>query len=170
MEFLTTGFLPTRGSFSLDLIFVGMILICSVMLVSILVVRILKQVQVHRRIQTYLAMTLGVIVILFEIDVRFLTDWRQLAESSSLYHVGWVDTALWIHLLFAIPTPLIWGYVVYHALKKYHFAELSHENGAGVLLVSAPQHSHRFWGRVAATMMLLTSTTGCVFYWVAFAC
>ena len=165
MEFLTKGFLPTRGSFSLDLIFVGMIVICGIMLFSILAVRLLNKPRMHRRIQLYLAMTLGLIVVLFEIDVRFLTDWRTLAESSAFYQSGWVDLTLWIHLLFAIPTPLIWVYVVYHALKKYHFSD-----GSPKVTVAESNHSHRYWGRIAASMMMLTSTTGCVFYWFAFAC
>ena len=155
---LANGFLPTRGSFMLDFVFVAMFAVSAVMIASILLVRLRKQYQLHRSIQTALAIVLAVTVALFEIDVRFMIDWRELARPSAFYESGLVDWALWVHLAFAIPTPLVWGYVVVQALRK--FPKPAHPG--------VHSRAHRFWGRIAAGLMLMTAITGCCFYWLAF--
>ena len=160
MTLLANGFLPTRGSFVLDAVFIAMFVICAVMVVSIWLVKYKRKYQTHRRIQMGLAIFLAVAILIFEIDVRFVTDWRQLAESSRFYANGIVDLSLGIHLLFAIPTPFVWAYVVVQALRKFPANTVPNEHS----------RAHRFWGRIAALMMLATAATGCVFYWLAFAC
>ncbi len=144
----------------LDTVFVAMFAICAVMMLSIWFVRYRSLYKIHRQIQIGLAAVLAVAIFVFEIDVRFVTDWRSLASSSRFYDTGMVDRALWIHLMFAIPTPFVWAYVVVQALRKF-----PREVGPG-----EHSRSHRFWGRIAAALMLLTAVTGCIFYWLAFAC
>ncbi len=158
MLLVANGFLPTRGSIVLDAIFIGMFLINAAMIFSIYLVRFRKQYRMHRRIQVWLAVILAVAVVLFEIDMRFVTDWRKLAEPSRFYESGMVDRWLWIHLAFAIPTPFLWLFVVIRALRQF------------VLETKPGGHSqsHRFWGWIAAASMLMTAITGCIFYWLAF--
>lgn len=160
MLLIANGFLPTRGSLVLDAVFLAMFVICAVMLASIFLVRYQQKYETHRRIQTGLAVFLAIAVAIFEIDVRFITDWRSLAESSQYYADGLVDRALWIHLMFAIPTPFVWAFVVVQALRKF----------PKQLAPNDHSRSHRFWGRVAVGLMLMTAVTGCIFYWLAFAC
>ena len=70
------GFLPTRGSFMLDFVFVAMIAIIPVMTWSIVyLARIRHMYELHKRVQIALALVLLVAVVLFELDVRFFTDW-----------------------------------------------------------------------------------------------
>jgi putative membrane protein len=160
MHLVASGFLPTRGSWVLDTVFLGMFLICLLMTISIGRVRYKRQFQTHKNLQLGLAGFLVVAITVFEIDIRFITDWRQLAEASEFYSNGTVDFALLIHLCFAIPTPFLWGFVVFSAIRKF-----PHPPRPG-----RHSHSHRIWGRVAAAMMGMTAITGCIFYWLAFAC
>ena len=85
-------------------------------------------------------------------------DWRQLAEASPYYESGVVDYALWIHLAFAVPTPLLWIFVIVQALRRFPKPANASEYSA----------RHILWGRVAAGAMLLTAATGWAFYWLAF--
>ncbi len=151
-------FCRLRGSFVLDFVFVAMFVVCVVMVASILSVRFRKAYQLHRLLQVSLAVVLAIAVGIFEIDVRFFTDWRELARPSAYYESGYVDLALWIHLAFAIPTPFVWAYVVIRALRYF-------PNPAKP---GSHSQSHRFWGRIAAGLMLMTAITGCIFYWLAF--
>lgn len=155
---MSSGFLPARGSFMLDLIVVAMLVVSVVMLVSVALVRYGKLHRVHRAIQTGLAVLLLLAIIGFEIDLRFFTNWRELARPSPWFESGWVDRMLWLHLAFAIPTPFVWGVVVWQALRNY-------ADG-----FPDPQHRarHRLGGRIAVALMLLTAVTGWVFYWFAF--
>ena len=157
---LANGFLPTRGSFVLDFVFLGMFAIVIGLLLSIFWVKFRQLFRVHKRFQIGLSIFLIAAITIFEIDVRFITDWRVLASESRFYDSGLVDRFLWIHLSFAIPTPIVWLTVVVMALRRFPAK-------------AAPgEHSqfHRRWGWIAVVMMLMTTTTGCVFYWLAFVC
>jgi putative membrane protein len=160
VQLIAQGFLPTRGSLVLDSVFVAMFAICAVLMLSIGWVRFANRYRTHRKLQIGLAMILAVAILVFEVDVRFVTDWRKLAEGSKFYAGGTVDRALWIHLAFAIPTPLVWIYVVVQALRNFPKDPVPGKHSS----------NHRFWGWVATGMMWLTAVTGCVFYWLAFAC
>lgn len=155
--FLAQGFLPTRGSYVLDAVFLAMFAIAIVLIASIYWVRQGKY-ELHRKIQIILSAVLLAAILIFEFDVRFITDWRSMASQSPFYESGIVGTALIIHLVFAIPTPFIWIAVLFRALKQ--FSRPARPNGHS--------GSHKFWGWVATLMMLATSITGCTFYWLAF--
>jgi uncharacterized membrane protein YozB (DUF420 family) len=152
------GFLPTRGSFMLDFVFVAMFAIVIVMAISIWLVRSRRQYRWHKRIQIATALTLLVTIVAFEYDIRFLTEWRELAARSPYYDSGLVNWTLAIHLLFAIPTPLIWIFTMVQALRR---------------MPNPPRpgdysRQHRFWGWTATAFMGMTALTGWVFYYVAF--
>jgi uncharacterized membrane protein YozB (DUF420 family) len=152
------GFLPTRGTFMLDFVFVAMFLIVLTLGISIYLVRQKRKFQLHKRIQLVTALVLLITVVAFEIDVRFFVDWKELAKPSRFYDSGWVHRSLWIHLIFAVPTPLIWVYTIVMALRRFP---------------DPPQPSddsphHKRWGWVSAIMMCATAATGWVFYVLAF--
>jgi len=155
--FADQGLLPTRGSLVLDLIVCAIGLALAVLAFSIYSVRVRRNYALHRQIQTVLSIVLLIAVVAFEIDVRFLTDWRAAAEKSPFYASGWVDRVLWIHLSFAIPTPFIWGWIFYRAWKGFRPLE-----------PGAHSRFHRRWGWIAASLMALTVVTGWLFYWMAF--
>lgn len=155
------GFLGTRGSLMLDLVFLAMFAIVPALLLSIYLVRFRQRYQLHKTLQLTLGSVLLLAVAAFEIDMRLFTDWEQRAAPSPYYSAeGWsaVWIALVIHLCFAIPTTLLWIYVIVQALRKFP-------------RVPAPgphSLSHVVWAWLATVGMLMTAVTGWGFYWLAF--
>ena len=148
----------------LDFVFVALFAIIPVMAWSIWLVKFRRPDQTykcewHKRIQLALAAILLVAVVAFEVDMRFITkDWRSLAMASPYYASKLVDYSLWIHLCFAVPTPLLWVFVIVRALQKF-------PQPAAPCAYSS---RHMLWGRIAATALFMTALTGWVFYWLAF--
>ena len=107
-------------------------------------------------------MTLGaillVVVILFEIDIR-LHGWETRAASDAgSMPAATVWYALYIHLVFAISTIILWPVTIYLALRNF-----SNPPEPG-------PHSriHVPLARLAALDMVMTAVTGWGFYWLAF--
>ncbi|REJ67387.1 MAG: DUF420 domain-containing protein [Planctomycetota bacterium] len=157
------GFLGNRSSLMLDVVFVAMFLVLPVMAWSIYQVRFKRRYALHKRVQLLLGIVLLITVVLFEIDIR-LNGWRDLAADSPYYSDDWtqgaVNWSLWVHLIFAISTCVLWVYVIFTALR--HFARDP--------VPSSFSAKHIFWARLAAIDMTLTAITGWVFYWLAFVC
>jgi len=155
------GFLGTRASLMLDVVFLAMFAVVPLMLVSVYLVKYRQMYVFHKRIQLLLAAVLTLAVTLFEIDVR-VNEWRPRAAASPFYDerlgYGWMNWALWIHLVFAVSTTVLWIYVVVQALRK-----IPRPPGP-----SAYSAQHIFWARLATLDMTLTAITGCVFYYLAF--
>ena len=147
----------------LDFVTLAMLAVVLVLSFSIYVVRFKKNKRLHRTIQISTAAILALALIAFEIDVRFITDWRELAKASPFYQSGWVDRCLAVHLVFAIPTPVVWGVVIFMALRRFKPDNLRSDSA-----VSDFNRFHRTSGRIAAAFMFLTAITGWVFYYVAF--
>lgn len=154
------GFLGTRASVMLDVVFLAMFAVVPLMLWSICQVRYRRRYLLHKRVQLALAAVLLVAVLAFEIDMRFFTDWQVRAEPSPFFTspVNWVKIALWIHLFFAIPTAVIWVYVVWHALRYIPDPPRPSEHSA----------RHIRWAWFAAWEMAGTAVTGWAFYYLAF--
>ena len=155
------GFLGTRGSFMLDVVFLAMMLVLPIMGISRFLVRNRGKHALHRRIQLILAVVLLAAVIAFEVDVRVF-GWRDRAAPSPFWQDGawndWIDYSLIVHLCFAIPTPFIWGGVIWGALRGFPKPTRP----------GAHSKTHRRWGTIAMVMMAMTSITGWIFYWLAF--
>ena len=155
---LGNGFLGTRATWVLDAILVSTLLVVAVMSVSIALVKFGRKYKTHRNIQTSLAVLLFVAVVAFEIEIRLFTNWRELAQPSPYYATGWVGTALWVHLLFAIPTPFIWFATIWTAIRWFRPNLGPNEHSS----------KHKILGRMAAGSMMLTTVTAWIFYYVAF--
>ena len=146
----------------LDVVFVAMLAVVPVMTLSIWLVRYRRRYQLHKRLQLAQAILLLVAVAAFELEMR-MNGWVERARPSPYWVDGrWndvIDYSLAVHLVFAIPTPLLWATVIVRSLR--HFPRPP----------SPGTHSrqHMSWGRVAATGLLLTAITGWIFYWLAFA-
>ena len=151
------GFLGTRGSFMLDVVFLAMFAVVPAMAVSIYLVKFGRRYSLHKWLQVALGMVLLGTVTAFEIDMA-RHGWRERAEPSPYYSRDLVDGMLYVHLFFAIPTVLIWAYVIIDALRKYPSPP------------TPGKHSrrHKFWGWTAAVEITMTALTGWIFYWLAF--
>jgi uncharacterized membrane protein YozB (DUF420 family) len=142
----------------LDFVALAMVGVVVALSYSIYQIRIKKRPVLHRNLQIATAIILTLALIAFEVDVRFITKWRQLAEVSPFYDSGIVSLWLNIHLLFAIPTPFVWGFVIVMGLRRF---KTGFSQGAY-------NRTHRITGRIAAAFMFLTAITGWIFYYLAF--
>ncbi len=96
------------------------------------------------------------VVVLFELEVR-IYGWRQFAEPSPFYDTI-LFPVLYVHLFFAISTPLLWIYTIVGAVRR--FAKPPRPNDY------SPRH--RRVARLAAIAMLCTAFTSWTFYYLAF--
>jgi len=151
------GFLGTRASLMLDVVFLAMFLVLPVMGLSIGMVRFRKNYLWHKRAQLILAVVLLTAVAAFEIDMQFVSGWRDRAAPSPYWKTG-VMTSLDVHLVFSISTFFLWLYVVTGALRN-----IPRPPGP-----SSYSRRHTFWARLAAIDLVLTALTGWIFYWLAF--
>lgn len=152
------GFLGTRASLMLDVVFLAMFVVVPVLGWSVYLARVRRKYQLHKQVQVTLGIVLLAAVTLFEVDMR-INGWTQRTIESPYWATGMVRNALVVHLVFAVSTAVLWVVVIARALRNFP---------------SPPQpgpHSawHRRWGWAAAIDMGLTSLTGWIFYWLAFA-
>lgn len=157
------GFLGTRGSVMLDMVFLAMFAVVPVLLFSIYLVKFRRKYDLHRKIQLTLGVVLLLAVTAFEIDMQFLTDWEARAEPSPYFDPArkWacpVGIGLLVHLCFAVPTAGLWIFVIWRAVQKFPKPTVPN--------AYSPRHIR--WGRTAAVGMLGTAVTGWIFYVLAF--
>lgn len=156
------GFLGTRASLMLDVVFLAMFAIVPVLAVSIYGVKSRLNFKLHKLVQLTLGIVLLIAVTAFEVDMRFFTDWEARAVGSPYYSAeGWsgVWISLAIHLFFAIPTLFLWIAVIVLALRRFPAPPAPGPHSA----------AHRRLGWLAALGMSLTAVTGWIFYGMAFA-
>ncbi|MBI2825163.1 MAG: DUF420 domain-containing protein [Planctomycetia bacterium] len=174
------GFLGTRASLMLDVVFLAMFAVLPVLAFSIYLVRYRQKYLWHKRIQLTLGVVLLATVALFEFDMR-VNGWRDRAIDSPYYgamerpgwllstiHVrllgqaevpGLVFTALAIHLVFAVTTALLWVGTIVQAVRQFPHPPMP----------CAYSPRHKLLARIAAIDMGMTALTGWIFYWLAFA-
>ncbi len=173
------GFLGTRASLMLDVVFLAMFAVLVILAVSIFLVRNRRNFLWHKRIQLILGLVLLVTVALFEADMR-INGWLDRAAPSRFYAPmaspspvlstiyvkilgraevpGLVFTALSIHLFFAVTTSFLWIWVIAQALRRFSKPPVPNDYSP----------SHKFWAWLAAIDMGFTALTGWIFYVLAF--
>ena len=160
---MSHGFLGYDGStFMLDFVVAALVLIVPALLFSLYFVKVQRNFVAHRNLQLVLAGVLMLAVIAFEIDIRTHGGWRAIVGSrQSPLSAEQLETAkqtLYVHLIFAISTPLLWGTTIALALKR-------------MPKPPAPcEHSrlHKTLGWMSVIDLVLTSATGLLFYYRAF--
>ncbi len=157
-----SGFLPGRATLMLDVVVVAMAVVLVVLAVSVYLVKFARGYRSHKMIQLALALSLLVVLMLFETDIHFLSNWMERADASPYFEAstrsGPVIYVLWVHLFFAITTFVLWSVVLGRALMR--FPRPPGPNGHS--------REHARWGTIAALDMVMTTVTGWIFYWMAF--
>ena len=154
------GFLGTRGSLMLDVVFLAMFAVIPLLAWSVLLAR-RGRFALHKKVQLTLGGVLLLAVLAFEAEMR-LVGWSHRAQPSPYWRGdAWDDPvhySLMVHLFFAIPTAVLWLVVIVRALRNFPSppAPGSHSRW------------HRCWARLAAFEMMMTALTGLLFYWLAF--
>jgi putative membrane protein len=156
------GFLGTRASLGMDVVLVGLFALLPVLGWSIAAVR-RGRYDVHKRLQLFIVAALAAAIVIFEVDVRLVSDWRERARAAWLPggNAWWptgVLTALGIHLLFAVSTFVLLAWVTTEAVLRFPRPPAPGAHGP----------RHRWMARLAALDLVCTAVTGSVFYWLAF--
>jgi len=146
----------------LDVVFLAMFVVVPLLTASVFLVKARGRYQLHKTLQLVMASVLLTAVLLFELDMR-VNGWEQRAEPSPYFDGTnkWTCPAgisLIVHLSFAVPTLLLWIYVVVQALRNF-----SRPPGPG-----PHSRAHARTGWLAAGGMAMTAVTGWIFYWLAF--
>ncbi len=152
------GFLGTRASLMLDVVFTAMFVVVPVLLWSVYQVKRQRRYALHKTIQITLAVVLAVAVTLFEIDMQW-NGWRARACGPDRETVSAAATiALRCHLPFAVSTAGLWVLVIVQALRH-----IERPPRPGPY-----SRQHVFWARLATIDMVLTAVSGWIFYLLAF--
>ena len=160
---MSDGFLGFRTSLMLDVVVCALVLVVPAILTSLYLVKVKKNYTTHRNIQLTLAAILLLAVAAFEIDMQLVQGgWQEVVAKREVplnaEQLASVRTVLWIHLVFAISSPILWAVTIVLALKH-------------IPKPPAPcPHSrlHAKLGWAATVDLVLTSVTGLWFYYVAF--
>ena len=160
---MTDGFLGYKTSFMLDCVVCALAVVVPTMIYSLYLVKVAKRFVAHRNIQLGLAVVLLVAVGAFEIDMQLIQGgWRAVVDKRvdklSPEQIVAVQKVLWIHLVFAVTSPILWVVTIALALKR-----MPKPPGPG-------PHStlHKKLGWASTLDLVLTSITGVWFYYVAF--
>ncbi|MGE0607988.1 MAG: DUF420 domain-containing protein [Pirellulales bacterium] len=154
------GFLGTRASIMLDVVFLAMFVVLPVMGWSIWLVKHRQRFGLHKTVQLVLGVVLLLAVTAFEVDMRFISGWTERAAGPAGGEpAAVVYRALSVHLVFAISTALLWTFVIVQALRKFPHPPRPCDY--------SPRH--KLWAWLAAIDMTGTAITGWIFYWLAFA-
>lgn len=158
------GFLGTRASLGMDVVLVGLVALLPVLAWSVSLAR-RGHYLAHKRLQLFIVAALLAALVVFEIDIRLISDWKIRAAGGAPWgrppNVWWptgVLVALGIHLVFAVSTPVLLAWVVWEALRRFPTPPAPGSHGP----------RHRVMARLAAADLVLTAITGTVFYWLAF--
>lgn len=150
------GFLGTKAPFMMDLVVLALFAIIPVLIYSIKLAKTGQYIK-HKSIQIALAIILLISVILFEIEIRIAGGIYQLIDIAPSERLLF-DIVLYTHLFFAITTPLIWGFVIFSAIKNFD----------GKSFPARYANKHRLWGKIATIDLILTSLTGFLVYYLGF--
>ena len=161
---MANGFLGYNASFMLDVVVCALVAVVPVLAYGI---RLAKQGRylAHRNLQLALAAVLLVTVAAFEIDLQLIhRGWVNVVnkpgEAARLTgeQLAFVRQVLWVHLVFAISTPLLWAVTIGLALRRFPSPPVPGPHS----------HLHKKLGWLSTLDLTATSVTGLIFYYFAF--
>ena len=162
---LKDGFLGYRTSFMLDFVVCALVVIVPLLLWSLWLVKVRRNYSAHKKLQILLGIVLLVAVSAFEIDLQIVHGgWENIVRKSFpddadlAAKVSQAQPWLWIHLLFAITTPILWVITLVVALRKFPTPPLPGQHS----------RTHKTLGWLSTIDISLTAVTGLLFYYIAF--
>lgn len=160
---MSDGFLGYRTSFMLDAVVCALVVVVPTIVVSLYLVKVKKNYVAHRNVQIGLAVVLLFAVSAFEIDMQQIQGgWENVVAKRevplSVDQLETVRHVLWVHLIFAVSSPVLWLITIVLAVKR---------------MPKPPgpcEHSelHKKLGWASTIDLVLTAVTGLWFYYVAF--
>ena len=122
---MSHGFLGNDASFMLDFVVCALVLLVPLLAFSLYTVKFRRNYELHRGLQATLAAILLVAVVAFEVDMRWHGGWKQIVNKDSEHprltdeELAPVEKVLYVHLVFAISTPVLWGATLLLAWKRF---------------------------------------------------
>lgn len=159
------GFLGYEASLMLDVVVCALVLVVPWLLFSIYTVKVKRNYALHKTLQLALAVVLTLAVTAFEVDMQFIHGgWENIVNKNpeaprrSPEELATIRILLYVHLCFAVTTPVLWAVTIALALKRFPNP------------VAPSQHSslHKKLGWLSTVDLTLTSVTGLMFYYMAF--
>lgn len=141
----------------MDVVAASMLVVVPVLAVSLLALH-RKNYAIHKRLQLGLAGLLGVVIVLFEVEVRTV-DWRPAARPSPFYDTL-LFPVLYFHIFMSVTTTVLWVVTIFTALRGFR-------DPAGPR-PGPESRRHRRLGPISAFFMFATAATGWTFFWLAF--
>lgn len=155
---MPAGFLGTRGDVLMDIVVLSFLVILPVLVISWRAARAAEY-RRHRAIQISLALTLAVVVTLFEIDLKLSGGIFALTRASSYAGTSLLNSLIYGHMLVAIGSALVWVPLVLVSLRKFSNPPVPNAFGP----------THRVWGRVGMLLMMASGLSAVPLYYLGFA-
>jgi hypothetical protein len=152
------GFLGTRADMLMDIVMLSFIVILPILIWSWRLARSEKQYQKHRRVQLILAITLLIVVGIFEYDLSKSGGIFELTSASAYAGTTLLNTAIYVHTLFAVVASIIWLGLI--GLSLWRFGP-NPEPGPF-------SRKHRAWGKAGMVTMVLAGLTSPPLYYLGF--
>lgn len=146
------SFLGARGDALIDIGILSIVAVVPVLLWSWNLART-QQWTLHKRVQLLTAAVLGVVVLLFEIDLNQLGGIFKVTADSAYAGTATLNFWIWTHTAFAISSTIVWVLLVAASLIKFP---------------RPPEpkffSTHRYFGRLAMVLMLGSGATAIPMY------
>lgn len=147
----------------LDAVVCALVLVVPALVLSLYFVKVKKNYTAHRNLQIGLGIVLLVTVLAFEIDLQQIQGgWEKVVAKREVQltpaQLENTRNVLWIHLVFAVSSPLLWLVTIVLAVRRI-------PNPPGP---SPHSPLHKKLGWASTCDLVLTVLTGLWFYYVAF--
>lgn len=158
------GFLGYDASPMLDVVVCALVLVVPALIWTVYQARFGRRYRWHKSGQIILAIVLLAAVGLFELDMRLQGGWEKIVnrdpDHPRLTGAAFeqVQTLLYVHLCFAITTPVLWGVTIGYALRRF----------SNPPVPGTHSRLHKTLGWASVVDLVMTSVTGLAFYYVAF--
>lgn len=150
------SFLGQRGDALIDIGMLSIIAVVPVLIWSWALARRKAWVQ-HKQVQLTTAVVLGIVVLLFEIDLNRSGGIFAVTAGSPFEGTAVLNFWIWTHTAFAISSTLVWLFLVIASLVKFP------KNP-----VPAAFPTHRYFGRAGMILMLGSGLTAVPLYYYGF--
>ena len=152
------GFLGTRADVLIDIVTLSFIIILPILIYSWIKVARDKNYSLHRGIQLYLGIALGIVVLIFEIDLSMSGGIFELVKGSEYEGTAILNWTIYIHTAFAVATSFIWVGLIIMSLRKFGNPPTPNDFSK----------THRFWGRTGMITMIMSGITSPPLYYFGF--
>lgn len=150
------SFLGQRGDALIDIGTLSIVVVAPILIWSWALARNRSWTQ-HKRVQLVTATVLGIVVLLFEIDLNRIGGVFAVTSTSPYAGTALLNFWIWFHTAFAISSTIVWLLLIVASLIKFPSPP-----------VPAAFPTHRYFGRLGMILMLGSGLTAIPMYYYGF--